>query len=159
MQSFSFGSVSGSTFAFYLFLLFAILIGTAIYGILLQPQMRNLFRLSRPRLQALAIGGGVALLVILGFYFSSLDGFYRLETSENGQEIRLEYILPRRSLALRRSAVAEARRTPSYKGLWQLVLYTPTGAKFSSARADYASIRKAWEYLNTRLDLQPKIVE
>jgi hypothetical protein len=156
MESFSFGSASGSTFAFYFFLVFALLIGSAIYRLLLSSRLNKIFRPSMPRLQALAIGTSIALMVFLGIYFSSLDGFYRLEIRENGQEIRLGYILPKRTLTLRRSTIAEVRRVPSYKGRWQLILYTPTGAQFTSARADYASTRKAWEYLNTRLDSEPK---
>ena len=98
------------------------------------------------------LGAGTALMVFLGIYFSSLDGFYRLDMGKNGQEIHLDYILPKRTLILRRSEIAEVRRVPSYKGRWQLVLYTPTGARFTSARASYADARKAWQFLNTQLD-------
>ena len=156
MESFSFGSIQGSTFAFYFFLLFALLIGFAIYRLLLHPRLIQIFRSSTPKLAALAIGAGIAVLVFLGVYFSSLDGFYGLEIRENGQEIRLDYILPKRTLTLRRSKIAEVRRVPSFKGRWQLILYTPTGEQFTSARADYASTRTAWEHLNAQRDSQPK---
>ena len=101
----------------------------------------------------MAIGVGTALLIFLGIYFSSLNGFYGLDVAENGQEVRLNYILPRHTLTLKRSSIAEVRRVPGYKGRWQLVLYTPAGAQFASARADYASTRKAWEYLTAKFDL------
>ena len=156
MQSFAFGSVSGSTFAFYFFLLLALFTGFAICRILLEPRFQKILGKSIPRWQALAMGSGIAQLVIAGVYFSSLNGFYRLEIDETGQEIHLQYILPARILILRRSAIAESRRFPSHKNLWQLVLYTPSGAQYSSARTDYASARKAWEYLNAHLDAQPK---
>jgi hypothetical protein len=159
MESFSFGSVSGSTFAFYFFLLFALFIGFAIYRLLLEPRVKRIFWPSTdttPGLQAAAIGSGIALLIFLGIYFSSLDGFYRLEIQENGQEIHLEYILPRRTLILRQSEIAEVRREASYKSRWQLVLYTPAGVQFTSARADYASTRKAWERLSAQVKM-PKI--
>jgi hypothetical protein len=156
MESFSFGSVSGSTFAFYFFMLIAGFIGIAIYRLLLEPRLNKMFYPSMSRPLALSIGTGVALLVFLGIYFSSLDGFYRLEIEEAGQDVRLEYILPRRTLNLKRSMIAEARRVPAYKTRWQLILYTPTGAEYTSARSDYASTRKAWEYLSNQLDPKPK---
>jgi hypothetical protein len=45
---------------------------------------------------------------------------------------------------------------PSFKGRWQLIIFTPAGAEFTSARADYASTRMAWEYVNTQHDAEPK---
>ena len=149
MESFSFGSASGSTFAFYFFLLLALFIGFAIYRLLLEPRLNRMLPSSMPKLQAFAIGAGAALLVFLGIYFSSLDGFYRLDVGKNGQEICLDYILPKRALILRQSEITEVRRVPGYKGRWQLVLYTPTGAQFTSARANYADAREAWQFLNT----------
>jgi putative copper export protein len=153
MESFSFGSTSGSTFAFYFFLLLALFVGFAIYRLLLEPRLNKMLRPSMPRVKALLIGAAIALLVFLGIYFSSLDGFYQLNIRANGEEIRLGYILPKRTLTLRRSEIAEVRRVPSYKGRWQLILYTGTGAQFTSAHADYASTRKAWEYLRSQLEL------
>jgi hypothetical protein len=69
---------------------------------------------------------------------------------------RLEYILPKRNLTLKRSIIAEVRRIPSYKRLWQLVLYTPTGAEFTSARSGYASTREACGALSAQLNSKPK---
>lgn len=45
---------------------------------------------------------------------------------------------------------------PSFKGRRQLIIYTPAGAEFTSAHADYASTRMAWEYVNTQHDAEPK---
>jgi hypothetical protein len=149
MGSFSFGSVPGSTFAFYFFLLIALLIGFAIFRLLVEPRLTKVIQQSIPKALALAIAAGFALIVFLGIYFSSLDGFYRMEI---GQQVRLDYILPKRTILLNRSEIAEARRVPSYKGCWRLVLYTPSGAQFTSAQADYASTRKAVEYLEAQLN-------
>jgi len=153
MESFSFGSVSGSTFAFYFFLLMALLIGLAIYRLLVEPRLARMIQQTIPRLPALAVGAGFALIIFLGIYFSSLDGFYRMEI---GPQVRLDYILPRRTILLNRSEIAEVRRVPSYKSRWRLILYTPTGAKFTSAQADYASTRKAFTYLQAQLSKEPK---
>ena len=158
MENFSFGSTSGSVFAFYFFLLLALFIGFGVYRLLQEPRLKRLLRPSMPRWQGVVIGAGVAIVVFLGIYFSALDGFYRLEVQQNGEEIRLDYILPQRTLIFKRSDIAEARRLPSYKSLWQLVLYTPSGAQFTSARGGYADVRKAWDYLNAHLD-SPKKAE
>jgi hypothetical protein len=156
MESFTFGSASGTTFAFYFFLSIAVFIGIAIYRLLLEPRLNKWFHPSMSRLQAGMIGASIALMVFLGIYFCALDGFYHLEIAENGQEIRLGYILPKRTLSLQRSMIAEVRRVPAYKGRWQLILYTPAGAEFTSARADYASTRTAWEFMNTQLNSKPR---
>ena len=153
MGSFSFGSVPGSTFAFYFFLLIALFMGFAIYRLLVEPRLAKITQQAIPRLLALAIGAGFALLVFLGIYLSSLDGFYRMEI---GQQVRLDYILPRRTIFLNRGEIAEVRRVPSYKGRWRLVLYTPSGAQFTSAQADYASTRKAFAYMETQLNRELK---
>jgi hypothetical protein len=102
------------------------------------------------------MGAGATLMVFLGVYFSALDGFYGLDIAIDGQELRLNYILPRRTLTLKTNEIAEVRRVPAYKGRWQLILYTPNGAQFASSRADYASTRAAWEYLSTQVKSQPK---
>jgi hypothetical protein len=146
MESFTFGSASGSTLAFYFFLAIGLFIGFAVYWLLAHPgarkeRYRNWPAASRPT--AAAIGAGVALLVILGIYFTSLDGFYKLELQ--GDKIQLAYILPRRAEVFRRDQIAEVRRAPSYKGLWRLELYTPSGRRIESAQGNYATVRKAWE--------------
>lgn len=153
MRSFSFGSVSGTTFAFCFFLLIALFVGVAICRLLQDPRLNRVFRPPVSRFAAWGIGVGAALTVFLGVYFSSLDGFYHLEIDQSGQEVHLEYILPNRTLKLSRSMIAEVRRVPVYKNRWQLELYTPTGERFASARADYASTRQAWEYLNSMFHL------
>ena len=59
MENFSFGSTSGSAFAFYFFLLLALFIGFAIYRLLQEPRLKKMLRPSMPRWQGLAIGAGV----------------------------------------------------------------------------------------------------
>jgi hypothetical protein len=153
METFTFGSASGITFAFYLFLLIGLLIGFAVYWLLAHPEARKeRFRswpaASRP--VAAVIGAGVALLVILGVYFTSLAGFHRLEL--RGDDLRVVYILPQRTEGFRRGQIAEVRRTSGYRGMWRLDLYTPAGRRVESAQGDYATVRQAWARVEAYLE-------
>jgi hypothetical protein len=155
MVSFSFGSVSGSTFAFYFFLVISFFLGGAIYRLLQEPRLGGTRGTARRRL-SLAIGAGVGGLVFLGIYFNSLGGFYRLDVLQGGEQIHLAYILPSRTITLSQRDIAEIRRVPSFKSRWQLVLYTPAGAQFTSAHANYPDALKAWAYLTAHLNTTPK---
>lgn len=147
-----FGSVSGSTFAFYLFLGISAVVAVGTYTLLSSPKLRAMWPLERTpatRIAMLAIASLFGLLIFLGVYFSSLEGFYVLESRDD--EIRLQYILPRRVISLPVNQVSEARREPSFKGRWRLTLYTPGGRQFVSANASYASVKQAWDCLEVRL--------
>ena len=152
METFTFGSASGITFAFYFFLLIGLLIGVAVYWLLGHPESRKeRFRTwpSASRPAAALMGAGVALLVILGVYFSILAGFHRLEVRDD--ELRVVYILPQRTEVFRRAEIAEVRRMPGYRGMWRLELYTPAGRRVRSAQGGYATVRKACERVNAFL--------
>jgi len=147
-SAYSFGSTSGSTFAFYLFLLISIFIGVAVYALLSHPRARVFLAVpwtTASRLASPFVAFGVAALVFLAVYFSSLDGFYQLQAGN--KEVRLLYILPRRIVILRSNELSEARREQSFKGRWRLILYTPSGQRLASANASYADVKKAWECL------------
>jgi len=147
-----FGSVSGSTLAFYFFLGISALVAVGTYTLLSSPKLRAkwaLERTSATRMAILAIASLFGLFVFLGVYFNSLEGFYILESRDN--EIRLRYILPRRVISLPVNQVSEARREPSFKGRWRLTLYTHGGRQFVSANASYASVKLAWDCLEARL--------
>jgi len=156
MHSFRFGSVSGATFAFYFFTAVSLFIGYAVYRLLRYAHDRKpAFRpwaVAKPW-QASLTGVFVSILIFLTVYFSSLNGFYRMDLE--GDEVRLHYILPQRALVLRRAEIAEVTRAPSYKGLWRMVIYTQNGVKFESARDGYRQVRQAWIQLNQPMENQP----
>ena len=136
-SDYSFGSVSGSVFAFYLFLAISALIGISTYALLAHPKLRRVwFRewTGTTRLASMTVAALLGLMVLLSVYFSSLAGFYRLEST--GRDIRL---------------ISEVRREPAFRGRWRLDLYTPTGAQFTSANASYAEVKNAGECLELRL--------
>jgi hypothetical protein len=152
MQTFEFGSVSGSTFAFYCFLLLTAGIGWAVYHLLIHASARRWqFRTfgEARRLPAAGFGALLTAVLFATVYFSMLDGFYRMEVG--GNELRLGYILPKRTLVLRRAEVSESVRRPSYKGRWVLVLYEKHGQNFESTPAGYVEVLKAWQHLNAYL--------
>lgn len=156
METFTFGSASGTRLAFYFFVSIAVLVGFAVYWLLAHPDVRRERFRSWPaasRDTALTIGVAMALVVILGVYFTSLSGFQRLEL--HGNELRVFYILPRHNVVFRRDQIAAVRRTKSYQGRWCLNLYTTAGHRLESARADEATVRRAWERLNAFLQPPP----
>ena len=100
----------------------------------------------------MAIGLTLALLVFSEVYFSSHDGSYMLDMRDNG-EILLNYVMPERTLVFKQGEIVEIRRLPTYKGLWQIILYTSSGEPYRSARATYSDVRKASQFIETRLNL------
>ena len=102
-------------------------------------------RLTGVRLGSAAVGGLVGLMMFSAVYLSSLAGFYQMELRDN--HLLLHYILPDRTVVLSREEMAEAVRVPTFKGQWRLIVYTPSGQEYASAQANYASVRKAWEFL------------
>jgi hypothetical protein len=144
-ESFTFGSVSGTTFAFFFFLCMALFIGFAIYELLRNPAARRFGGSPATRRTALIAGAALALAVFLAVYFSSLNGFYRLEVRED--EFRMVFILPGRTRILQRGDIAGITSRPAYKTLWQLLLRTRSGDEFASARSDLARVRLAQQRL------------
>ena len=144
-EIFTFSSVSGSTFAFFFFLCFALLIGLAVYALFRHPAAEAFGGTAAGRRAALLAGAGVALLIFLGVYFGSLGGFYRLEVQ--GDEFRLVYILPRRIRILPRADIGAVTAEPTYKALWRLAIRTRSGDEFTSARSDQGRVRAAQERL------------
>jgi hypothetical protein len=146
MRTFFFGSISGSTLAVYFFLLFSLLVGVTVYGLMRFPQTRRFGGMAGHQATSLVTAAAAAMTVFLAFYFSSINAFYVLEAT-NGQ-LRLEYILPSRVRVLSRSDISDIQRRPSYKGQWQLVIHTFGGTRYRSAQSTYDAVTKAWENLN-----------
>ncbi len=92
----------------------------------------------------------VGLLVFMGAYFSSLDGFYGLDMDR--EDVRLAYILPSRTRMLHRSDIASVAAAPAYKTLWQLTIHTRSGREFTSARSDFARVHAAQQTLTATLN-------
>jgi hypothetical protein len=151
MQSFAFGSIAGSTFAFYLFALFALLAGLTTYGLLRVPQARRIDGTALTRPKSVVMSTGIGVLILAGLYLSSLNGFYRLELRD--EELRLGYIIPLRTVVVRRGDVSEVRTRAAYKGRWRLVIYTLNGSSYASARGGDEQVREAWDYLNPMLNV------
>lgn len=155
-HSFAFGSESGSVFAFWFFGAMSLFVGFAAYELSSNARYRRAaFRRLGvlPRWQGLIFGGSLTLLVAAAVYLSMLDGFYGLAV--RGDEIRLNYILPSRTLALQRGEIAEVRTEPAYRWRWRLHIYTPTGGEFVSARGSFAEVRAAGTFLTAYIDGQP----
>ncbi len=148
-QSFAFGSVSGSTFAAWFFGAVSVFIGYAVFELASNARWRReRFRSVGvlPRWQGFLLGALLMLLVASAVYMTALSGFYGL--SVKGDEVRLHYALPSRTLALRRSEVAEVRTEPQYRTRWRLHIYTPTGGEFVSAQASFAEVHAAGKFLS-----------
>jgi hypothetical protein len=140
-EVFEFGSISGTIFAFYFFLCLAGFIGVAAYILCHDPRMRRIGGGILNRKKALTVGFIVAVVVFLGVYFSSLDGFYRLDVQ--GHELRLLYLFPRRIQVVDGGDVMGFSVTPANKTLWQLKIRTRSGREFSSARSDFSRVNTA----------------
>ncbi|MGH9791552.1 MAG: hypothetical protein ACRD5W_10115 [Candidatus Acidiferrales bacterium] len=156
-QSFVFGSVAGSTFAAWFFGAMSLFIGYAAFELASNTRWRrDRFRSVGvlPRWQGFLLGALLMLLVASAVYMTALSGFYGL--SVKGDEIRLHYALPSRTLALRRGELAEARSEPQFRARWRLYLYTPTGGEFVSAQASYAEVRSAASFLRRYLAQPPE---
>ncbi len=146
-QSFTFGSVSGSIFAFWFFGVVSLVVGVVAGALVsrLAEKYAWLAGRARPRWMAGLLGLVLAVVVFGSVYFGSLDGFYGLTV--RGEEIQLHYILPERTLLLKRDGIAEGRAEPSYKGRWRLHLYSPAGLEFVSAHGSFAEVRAAGKFL------------
>jgi hypothetical protein len=151
-QSYSFGSASGTTLAFYFFLCLAVFIGVAIYTLCTNPMVCRFGGAPTRRATAIGVGLVASLTVFLGIYFSSLDGFYRMNIQ--GEEVRLIYILPERVRVLQRREIAGVTERPAYKTLWQLVIRTQSGKVFTSARSDFSRVRMARQRLASEVRLR-----
>ena len=146
---YEFGSISGTTFAFYFFGFIAAVIGFAVYRLALHmfgPRHSPHTRKSLTHLATAVVGFLVFVIVFSAIYFSSLDGFYRAEM--RGDELFLHYILPERIIVLRLADVGEVTRMPTFKGRWRLLVYRSTGQVYESANASYQDVRRAWRDLD-----------
>lgn len=155
-QSFVFGSVSGSTFAAWFFGAMSLFVGYAVFELTSNTRWRReRFRSIGvlPRWQGFLLGALLTVLVAATIYLTALGGFYGLTVK--GDEIRLHYALPSRTLALRRSEVAEVRTEPRYRTRWRLHIYTPTGGEFVSAQASFAQVRAAGQFLSAYISEKP----
>jgi hypothetical protein len=143
-SSVSFGSASGSTFAFYFFLALSVFIGLGVYLILtrLLPQKIKQVGPVKP-FPALLVSGMLALLIFASVYLSMIYGFYELRIQDD--EVHLTYILPRHTVVLRRSELSEGMRDPAYRGQWYLTIYTQSGRPYRSVASSYRSVLEGWQ--------------
>lgn len=158
--AFEFGSVSGSTVAFCVFLGISLFIGFGVYYLLTRPEKRRAHFRRWPALQrrwAAPIGLLLTLLLFGWIYFDVIHGFYRLEVGEN--ELRLTYILPKYTVAVPFDRLGEVARERDQRGArvhWRLVVYTKTGAHYTSAQSGYAEVKDAWQRINAFLEQRPR---
>ncbi len=156
-HSFAFGSVSGSMFAAWFFGAISLFVGFAVFELASNARWRReRFRSIGvlPRWQGVLLGALLTLLVASAVYMTALSGFYGLTVK--GDVIRLHYVFPSRTLAFRRSEIAEVRTEPQFRARWRLHLYTPTGAEFVSAQAYYAEVRAAGKFLSAYISQKPE---
>jgi uncharacterized membrane protein len=144
VESFVFGSTSGSTFAFFFFLLFSGTVGYLIYALLTHPRFRRqrfrtVGRVS-PRKVAI-LGAVVAIGIFAAIYFTSLDGFYGLEIA--GSAVRLQYILPARTRTISLDKIIDVGTIYAHKLEWRLILRTSDGSEYRSTPASLRSVNEA----------------
>jgi hypothetical protein len=136
VDTFEFGSVSGSAFAFVFFLILSAAIGCMIYTLLAHPRFRRLDSRElgkAPPRAAIVIGASFALTIFLAIYFTAINGFYRLNI--DGDMIRLHYILPARTYSVRRDDIVKLERVPGNRLMWRLRLETREGVHYQSAQS------------------------
>jgi hypothetical protein len=143
-------SSSGLVFAFWFFLGMSATIAFVIYGLLSWPSVRR--RELGLGVVRKAVAIPVALLVwfviFTAIYLSSLAGFHTVTLDDDSA--RLDYAIPPSSVRMRYADIGDIIRTPAYKSLWRLQIYTLTGDRFQSAPGSYREIKTAAEDLERR---------
>jgi len=152
VNSFEFGSTSGSLVACILFAGVAAVIGIAVSTTVAHAVRRGWLQVRHPRLAGTALGVMASVLVFASIYFSTIEGFYHLTTTPTTFE--LTYILPERKVTLPLVELSEITRVPTYKSRWKLVLYTRTGQRFESAQASYPDVLAAWTSLKEKFPVR-----
>ena len=67
-------------------------------------------------------GWSIVLVPLLALYMSSLDGFYDLQTVNDG--LRLRYLVPAVTADIRWTDVRRVEAVPQYRGTWRLRIVT-----------------------------------
>lgn len=130
-------------FAFWFFLLLSGFIGFAIYVLLTvdtaQRRAIGLPTVGKPI--GLAIGLLAWIAVFLLIYVGSLAGYRTVVVGNDG--IRLEYVIPARSVSLSYADLREVTSRPAYKSLWRMDVSTTSGDSFHSAPGSKRTIKAA----------------
>lgn len=143
-------SSSGLIFAFWFFLGISAAIAFVIYGLLSWPSVRRreiALGVVRKAV-AIPIACLIGIVIFTAIYLSSLAGFHTVTVGDD--DVRLDYAIPPLSVSMRYAEIGDVIRTPAYKSLWRLEIYTLTGNRFQSAPGSYREIKAAVEDLDLR---------
>ena len=155
MRSYVLASASGLAFGFAFFLLLSAAIAFMIYALMTQRSVRRsqmgLGTVRKSIAVPLAFTIGTAIFAAI--YFSSLAGFHTVLVGE--ENIRIEYVVPSRSIPVPYGELVEVRRRPAYKSLWRLQISTRDGRSFESAPGSSKGIKDAVEDIERRRIVRP----
>jgi hypothetical protein len=135
MESFTFGSVTGSTVHFLVFCGVAVLAGAGVCALFVVPAARRpeLRRFRFLRLLGLAAALGLACVILCLAYLSTWTVFYRIDVGRD--EMLLHYYLPRRSIRIPLVNLGDVMRREA-GDRFRLHVCTRGGRLYRSAAAD-----------------------
>lgn len=138
------GSVAGMLFAAVFFLIISAAISYVAYALLARPETRRaeFIRLgAAPQRTALIIGSLLGSVIFLIVSRSIFTGFSRIEA--DGELLRLRYVLPPRTVAIRRDQLTLLEKKYTYKFIWRMAITTKNGQTYVSQSASGAAIEAA----------------
>jgi hypothetical protein len=150
VNSYTLASASGLTFAFYFFLALSAAIALMIYALLTTRSVRRA-ELGLPTVRktiAVPFALLIGIAVFSAIYLGSLAGFHTITVGDT--DVRMEYAVTRRSVALQYVEIGDVIRRPAYRMQWRLEIYTITGGKFESAPGSYRATKEAAEDIERR---------
>jgi len=93
------------------------------------------------RVRGIVSGTTIAMGVFIGFYASSLAGFYDLQV--RGDQVVLHYLFPDRYVTQLAVNVLKVDKEPAFKSKWRLVVHDVDGAVYQSALSSQQDVQRA----------------
>jgi len=93
------------------------------------------------RVQGMVCGAMLALGVFVGFYASSLAGFYDLQV--RGDRVVLHYLFPDRYVTQLAVNVLKVEKEPAFTSKWRLIVHDVDGAVYQSVLSSQQEVQQA----------------
>lgn len=145
----------GNILQFWCLVIVSFLIGAATYALMAHPAARKpAFQRKKrfPRWQAVVAGGGLAGMLIIIAYRLNWAVFYRMDV--RGDEIRLAYFYPQRTVALSRDALARLRTADCGRNQVCLRLETTDGGRYVSQAMSRWAYQRQLPQIEAALGMQ-----
>lgn len=123
---------------------FGLLVGVCLFVVTVREDARSVrsgAARRRSTWQAAGLCSGVTLSIWLTVYYVNWCQFYQLDV--RGEQVRLRYFVPERTVTLPRSAIRELLTASNPRGLPQMVIHTDTGKRYKGQlmRPDHYAVQ------------------